>query len=381
MKKVEQKIKELLEATRTSLNEGGEENIIMQGNSQTKDPNERPSGPAERGGEVASASAKETGLPISNMGGEHNLIMQGNSKTREEGEEDLEDESGEEAINGDSEDRHPGRAAAKAQGEAPRPGGGANAGGEEQIIRQGSSSQPFTNEEKEELKKVFAEAGIPAEAQDELVEGFEAAVAARVEAELDASQDALVEAVAELGQMNAAKLYEDVNSYLNYVAEQWLEQNELAIESGIRAEIAEEFITALRDVFAEHYIEVPEERVDLLATLQDKVEELEGKLNESVAQTIKLTEEKTALERHEIVERLSRDLVVTDQEKFAKLVEEVDFEDAKTYEEAIVTLRGRYFPKTASSGKPLTEAVNEDLGSPTTGNRMVDATVRTLARK
>lgn len=306
-------------------------------------------------GVAASANAGGAApLPGSNQGGEKGLVKQGASDLSSEGQEDEEDLSGD-----DTSQNAPGVAAsAKAGSAAPLPG--SNSGGEMTPVLQGSSKLP-TPGQNEEADAAFAaamtEAGIPAEAQAKLKEAFEAAVTARVEAEIEAASDTLAEAVQELADANSQELYASVNEYLNYAVETWMEQNALAIETGLRTEIVESFIDGLKTLFVEHAIEVPEESYDPLVAATAKVEELEAKLNESMAAVVKLTESTRTLERRQIVERATKDMVATDAEKFSKLVEDVEFESVEAYTEKIDQMKVRYFAKDTSGSKPtLTEA-------------------------
>jgi len=298
-------------------------------------------------------------LPNSNSGGDAAPIMQGDSEVKDPEEEDLDADA----------DRAPGVSASEKASQAARPGGGANAGGEVAPVLQGSSVDTmtppmeikFNKEEKEALEKILSEAGISADTQTKLIETFEAAVSSRVEAELETASDSLVEAVAELGEMNATKLHEAVDAYLDYVVEQWMEANELAVEQGLRTEITESFIDSLKTVFAEHFIEVPEEKYDVLGKLQEQNKELETKLNESVAKEVDLAKENSTLKRRQIVERVTRDMVVTDAEKLAKLVEDVEFDTEDAFEGKVQMLRERHFSKTPSTNTASAGTVEDAM--------------------
>lgn len=178
---------------------------------------------------------------------------------------------------------------------------------------------------------------------------FEAAVIARVNSEMEKVTAKLEEqSAADLTEFKAG-LVEKVDSYLNYVVEQWMEENSLAVESGLRTEIAEDFISGLKTLFKEHYIEVPEEKYDVLDELQKKAEELEAKLNESIEQNVNSSRELAELKRQRVFEEQTKDLAATEVEKLRKLVEGVDFDSEDLYREKVGVIKESYFPKAAKT--------------------------------
>ncbi len=150
----------------------------------------------------------------------------------------------------------------------------------------------------------------------------------------------LEEAVEEIKSDLTAK----VDDYLNYVVEQWLEQNEIAIESGLRSELTEEFIAGLRNLFAEHYIDVPSEKVDLVDELASKVEELESKLDEEIERSIELKKSLVEAHKQEITHAVCEGLTNTQVEKIKSLAESVEFSTEEEYQEKLETIRENYFP-------------------------------------
>ena len=135
-----------------------------------------------------------------------------------------------------------------------------------------------------------------------------------------------------------------VDDYLNYVVEQWLEQNEIAIESGLRSELTEEFIAGLRNLFAEHYIDVPDEKVDLVDELANKVEELESKLDEEIERGVELKKALIESRKVEIAHVVCEGLTDTQVEKIKTLAESVDFSTEEEYADKLETIRENYFP-------------------------------------
>ena len=141
-----------------------------------------------------------------------------------------------------------------------------------------------------------------------------------------------------------ADLTEKVDDYLNYVVEQWMSDNEIAIESGLRAELTEDFIGGLRNLFAEHYIDVPSEKVDLVSELAEKVEELEGKLNEEIERGISYAKALVESRKTEVTHQVCEGLTDTQAEKIKSLAEGVEFSTEDEYKNKLETIRENYFP-------------------------------------
>ena len=157
-----------------------------------------------------------------------------------------------------------------------------------------------------------------------------------------------------------ADLTTKVDDYLNYVVEQWLEQNQIAIESGLRAELTEEFIAGLRNLFAEHYIDIPEEEVAVVEELSQTVEELEAKLNEEIERNVILSSALNESRKIELVHAACEGLTVTQAEKFRDLVESVDYTNDEDFIEKIETLRENYFPTSVKTDDVLDRIESSD---------------------
>jgi len=211
---------------------------------------------------------------------------------------------------------------------------------------------------------------------------FEAAVIARVNNEMEKVTSKLEEQTAtQLVEFKEA-LVEKVDGYLNYVVEQYMEENELAIESGLRTEIAEDFIQGMKTLFKEHFIEVPEEKYDVLDELQTQKEELQTKLDESITQSIELAKELNTLKATSILDEQTKDLAATEAEKLKKLVEGVDFDSEDLYREKVSVIKENYFPKTPKQS-PEKMLVEESGTNPTAfldNNSMMSRYVDTLSR-
>jgi len=139
------------------------------------------------------------------------------------------------------------------------------------------------------------------------------------------------------------ELTEKVDSYLSYVVEEWMKENEIALERGIKGEIAEDFITGLKKLFAEHYIDVPDERYNVLEDQASKIESLEKKLNEQIEKNVELNKDNAEKTRNEIMSEVASDLADTAKEKFAKLAEEIEWSNADTFKSKCETIKESYF--------------------------------------
>jgi hypothetical protein len=174
---------------------------------------------------------------------------------------------------------------------------------------------------------------------------FEAVLTSKVAGQIERLEAEYVQNLEEEVAEIQTSLVEKVDSYLNYVVETWMQENEVAVTDGLRTEIAEEFMTSLQKVFTEHYIEVPEGKVDLVDELSAQVTELEESLNKTTEDNIKLHGSVQELQRAEIVREQSSGLAETDAEKLASLVEDVDFDDADTFEMKVKTIKESYFKR------------------------------------
>ena len=172
---------------------------------------------------------------------------------------------------------------------------------------------------------------------------FEAALKSKLGEHVERLEEQYAEELAEETSRIQNDLVEKVDGYLNYVVEQWMEDNKVAIESGLRTEIAENFMSALHGVFVENYIQVPESKVDLVDELSQKVEELEESLNEKIEDNVALKESVNGLTRDAIIRESSVGLSEAQAEKLKSLVEDVDFGDAETFATKVETIKESYF--------------------------------------
>ena len=174
---------------------------------------------------------------------------------------------------------------------------------------------------------------------------FEAAVKSKVRSEIERIHEEVGSEKETEIESFKEKLTEKVDTYLNYVVEEWTKENELAIERGLKGEIAEDFISGLKQLFEDHYIDVPNEKYDVLEAQSEKISELETKLNESIEKSVELSNKTSKLVREQVISEVSEDLADTEIEKFKGLVEDVDFGDEESFREKLNTLKESYFPK------------------------------------
>jgi hypothetical protein len=213
---------------------------------------------------------------------------------------------------------------------------------------------------KEDVDALFADdSTISEEFKSKVSTIFEARVEDRVtqiEEEIETRYAGMLEEAIESVKVD---LTEKVDDYLSYVVEQWMEENEIAIETGLRAELTEDFIGGLRNLFAEHYIDVPAEKVDLVDELAGKVEELESKLNEQIERGVSYAKALIESRKNEIAREVTEGLPATQAEKIKSLAESVEFSTEDEYKSKLDTIRENYFP---SGAKKATESqLNEQF--------------------
>ena len=188
---------------------------------------------------------------------------------------------------------------------------------------------------------------------------FEAAVKSKVRTEVERLEDEYRTELEENINTTKSELTERVDTYLNYVVEEWMKENELAIERGLKGEIAEDFISGLKQLFEDHYVDVPDEKYDVLEAQSEKISELEGKINEMMEKSIQMKNENASLVKEQVVSELSSDLAETEIEKFKGLVEDVDYSNEESYREKLATLKESYFPKVKPSDTPVAETIDD----------------------
>ena len=212
---------------------------------------------------------------------------------------------------------------------------------------------------------------------------FEAAINAKLaevkEAVKTEYEEQLVEEVAAI----KSELEERVDAYLEYVADEWLQENQIAVESGLKTEMTESFLEGMKNLFEEHYVSVPEEKYDVIESMVDKLDEMEGKLNEQIEKNVALNRRLAESTSDVVFGEVAEGLAASQKEKLATLVENVEFESETDYREKLVTLKESYFPSNAGSQRDNSENLSE--GTETPGNiaeisNSMEAYLQTLNR-
>ena len=268
-----------------------------------------------------------------------------------------------------------------------------------EVVSEAEDKEGHEDEKKDKamMKKMMAKKGLK-EDIDALLQGedlseefvsrattiFEAAVMSRVEEiaeEVEAQlHEQFEQAVEELKEDFAAK----IDDYLNYMVEEWMKDNELAIESGLRAEIVEDFIGGLHNLFKEHYIDIPEEKVDVVQEMADKVEELEAKLNEEISRSVEFKKEINEHKKVQAVQAVCEGLTQTQVEKLKSLAESVEFTTEEEFTEKVNTLKEAYAPSNVKAGEKsaLEEGVEvpEDKPSKASSDPLINAAVNSISK-
>ena len=207
---------------------------------------------------------------------------------------------------------------------------------------------------------VQGEEGLTEDFKEKASTIFEAAVQAKVVEEVNSKMEELEaqlksDASSESEEF-AKELTEKVDGYLTYIVEEWMKENELAIERGIRTELVEDFMSGLKTLFTEHYIDLPEEKVDMVDDLFTKVEDLEGQLDEEINRGVELQKELSQFKKDDALRGATKDLADTETEKISKLAEGIEYENEEQYIEKLNVLKESYFPKSDAVTSEITEA-------------------------
>jgi len=216
---------------------------------------------------------------------------------------------------------------------------------------------------------------------------FEAAVKSKTREEIARLYQATVDEFDAKLEESKDEMTDKVDTYLNYVVEEWTKENELAIERGLKGEIAEDFISGLKQLFEDHYIDVPDEKYDVLGAQSDKITDLEEKVNEVLEQNIALKEKNGSLVREHVVVEVSEELTDTEVEKFKSLVEDVDFVDEDTFRAKLDTLKENYFPKVREEviteqviDNEVSDSAAQDISVTDSMSKYMTAITKTKAR-
>ena len=267
---------------------------------------------------------------------------------------------------------------------------------EEVVSEQETSEEEVVAEEETTEEEVVAEDKIDIEEDlNALIEGeelseefqekartiFEAAIKTKVseiKEELKAQfEEQVVEQVAEI----RSELTERTDAYLEYVTDEWVEENQLAIEAGLKTEMTDSFITGMRGLFEEHYVNIPEEKYDVLNNMVEKLDDMEDKLNEQINKNVALTKRLAESAADVILADVSEGLALSQKEKLASLAEYVEFDSEETYREKLETLKESYFPSKSSAQRDHSETISEGTEVPQAApSRLMESYLQTMNR-
>jgi len=188
---------------------------------------------------------------------------------------------------------------------------------------------------------------------------FEAAIKTKVSEIKENLETAYEQALVEEVQNIKEALEDRIDGYLEYVADEWIQENALQVEQGLKTEMTESFLEGMKTLFEEHYVTIPEDRYDVLESMVDKLDEMESKLNEQIDRNVALNRRLAESTSDAIFAEVAEGLAETQKDKFASLAENVEFESEANYREKLVTLRGSYFPEETSTQRDHTETISE----------------------
>ena len=262
---------------------------------------------------------------------------------------------------------------------------------EEEIVSEEETAEEVVSEEEEIVAEYDIEEDINALLQgEELSEEFEErartifetaiqAKVAEVQEELKAQYETTLEE-----EVLAIKeeLTDRVDAYLEYVAQQWMTENQLAVEQGLKTEMTESFLTGMKSLFEDHYVTIPEEKYDVLNSMVEKLDEMEDKLNEQIKSNIALNQRLAESVADVIFSEVCEGLALSQKDKLASLAENVEFDSEETYREKLVTLRKSYFPENAGAQRDESESLSEDtdMNTESSVSPLMESYLNTLGR-
>jgi hypothetical protein len=226
---------------------------------------------------------------------------------------------------------------------------------------------------KSDIDALVGDADLSEEFKTKAATIFEAAITSKVKAEQERLQSEYDTKFEEEISKSKSELTEKVDSYLNYVVEEWMNENKLALERGIKGEIAEDFIGGLKKLFEDHYIDVPDEKYDVLEDQASKIEGLEKKLNEEIEKNIDMNKVNGSLKRQDIIDENSKDLADTAKEKFDSLVEGVEYSSEEDFAKKVETIKESYFGQKAEKSADSVDIDDVAVGGETSNEDLSNA--------
>ena len=254
------------------------------------------------------------------------------------------------------------------------------ASNEEEVIEEEEETIEVNVED--DINALIAGQELSEEFQEKARMIFETAINSKVAVIKEDMEKKYEEALQEGLEASKIELTERVDSYLEYVAGEWLEENSLAVEQGLKAEMSESFLTGMKSLFEEHYVSIPEDKYDVLESMVNKLDDMEEKLNEQIDKNVGLTKRLAESKSDGILSDVSEGLAVTQKDKLASLAESVEFESESDYREKLVTLRNSYFPtrQVASTQSDDSEMLSEESKQPVQSTGTMDNYLSALQR-
>ena len=259
---------------------------------------------------------------------------------------------------------------------------------EEEVVSEEETTEEETVEEEvvaeydieEDVTALLQGEELSEEFQEKARTIFETAINAKVAEVKEALEARYSEVLAEEVEDIKKELNERVDSYLEYVAEEWFTENQLAVEAGLKSEMTESFLGGMKSLFEEHYVSIPEDKYDVLESMVEKLDDMETKLNEQIEKNVSLNKRLAESVADGIVDQVSEGLAQTQKEKLASLAESVEFESETQYREKLETLKESYFPSKGVSPSAKKENLSEGVdSSPETVNGSMSAYLKTLS--
>ena len=262
-------------------------------------------------------------------------------------------------------------------------------GGEEEVEEESEEEEEEEVVEEdfnieEDVNALLAGEDLSEEFQEKARTIFEAAIKSRVGEIKESLEESYAAALVEEIDIIKSQLTERVDSYLEYVADEWFQENALAVEHGLKTEMTESFLSGMKSLFEDHYVSIPEDRYDVIESMVDKLDEMEAKLNEQIERNVALNRRLAESVADVIFADVSEGLALSQKDKLASLAENVEFESEADYREKLVTLRESYFPSNAGAQRSATETISEEVQTgeviQESHSPMMSAYLQTLAR-
>jgi len=252
---------------------------------------------------------------------------------------------------------------------------------EEEVVAEAEETEPEFSIE-EDVQALFEGEELSEEFQEKARTIFEAAISTKVNEIKENLQSAYETVLVEEIETIKEGLTERLDAYLEYVADEWIQENALAVEHGLKTEMTESFLAGMKGLFEDHYVTIPEDRYDVIESMVDKLDEMEGKLNEQIERNVALNRRLAESTADVIFAEVAEGLALSQKDKLATLAENVEFESESDYREKLVTLKKSYFPENAGAQRDHSETISEgtEVAGSTSASPLMESYMDTLRR-